>query len=323
VAAQGVVEGRMTLGDLVMVNAILLQLFIPLGFLGVIYRSIRYSLADMDRLVKLLNEPPEIVDRDDATELAVRQGEVRFEHVDFAYQPERPVLHDISFTIAPGRKLAIVGESGAGKSTIARLLFRFYDVSSGHIRIDGQDISRVTQQSLRKSIGIVPQDTVLFNESIFYNLAYAKPGANREEVEVAARKAHINEFIESLPDKYDTVVGERGLKLSGGEKQRVAIARTILKAPKILIFDEATSALDSKSEQSILAEMKQAAEAHTTLVIAHRLSTIIDADEILVLDKGRVVEQGSHQQLLQREGIYATLWDLQQKEKQQIRAVVG
>ena len=321
VAAQGVVDGQLTLGDLVMVNAILLQLFIPLGFLGVIYRSIRYSLADMDRLVKLLNEAPEIVDEENAPDLVASRGEVRFEHVDFAYQPERQVLRDISFTIAPGRKLAIVGESGAGKSTIARLLFRFYDINAGRILIDDQDISRVSQHSLRKVIGIVPQDTVLFNESIYYNLAYAKAGATRDEVMDAARKAHIHAFIESLPEGYDTVVGERGLKLSGGEKQRVAIARTILKAPKILVFDEATSALDSKSEQSILTELKQAAEAHTTLVIAHRLSTIVDADEIMVLDKGRIVEQGSHQQLLQRQGHYATLWALQQKEKQQVRSV--
>ena len=318
VASQGVVDGELSLGDLVMVNAILLQLFIPLGFLGMIYRSIRYSLADMDRLVKLLNETPEIVDKLNAGDLQVTQGEVSFEHVDFGYQQERQVLHDVSFRISPGKKLAIVGESGSGKSTIARLLFRFYDVSAGRITIDGQDISEVTQQSLRRTIGIVPQDTVLFNESIYYNLAYANPAAEKEQVIDAAKKAHIHEFIESLPDGYDTVVGERGLKLSGGEKQRVAIARTILKAPRILIFDEATSALDSKSEQAILAELKQAAEAHTTLVIAHRLSTIIDADEILVLDKGRVSEQGSHQRLLDQKGHYFHLWELQQKQKHKL-----
>lgn len=317
-AASDVVDGEMSLGDLVMVNAILLQLFIPLGFLGMVYRSIRYSLADMDRLVKLLNEVPEIVDNENAPDLDVTHGEVRFEHIDFGYQAERQVLHDVSFTIAPGKKLAIVGESGAGKSTIGRLLFRFYDLTGGRILIDGQDIREVTQESLRKCIGIVPQDTVLFNESVYYNLSYARPEASREEVIAAARKAHIHEFIESLPDGYDTVVGERGLKLSGGEKQRVAIARTILKAPKILIFDEATSALDSKSEQAILTELKMAAESHTTLVIAHRLSTIIDADEILVLDKGRIIEYGSHQDLLASQGHYSHLWQLQQKERQTV-----
>ena len=323
VAANGVVKGQLTMGDLVLVNAILLQLFIPLGFLGMIYRSIRYSLADMDRLVKLLGEKPEIIDTEKAEDLRVSRGEVRFEHVDFGYQPERQILYDVSFTISPGEKLAIVGESGAGKSTIARLLFRFYDINRGCIAIDGQDIRQVKQQSLREAIGIVPQDTVLFNESIFYNLAYAKPDATREQVIAAAKKAHIHEFIQSLPDGYDTIVGERGLKLSGGEKQRVAIARTILKAPKILIFDEATSALDSKSEQAILSELRQAAEEHTTLVIAHRLSTIIDADTILVLDKGRIVEQGSHQQLLSDNGLYASLWLLQQKEKQKVHSVTA
>lgn len=315
VASNGVVRGDLTMGDLVLVNAILLQLFIPLGFLGMIYRSIRYALADMDRLVKLLSEQPEVVDHQPAIDLQVTRGEVRFEHVDFGYQAERQILHDLSFTIQPGQKLAIVGESGAGKSTIARLLFRFYDVNKGGIYIDGQDISKVTQQSLRKVIGIVPQDTVLFNESIYYNLAYAAPDADREQVVAAAKKAHIHAFIESLPEGYDTIVGERGLKLSGGEKQRVAIARTILKSPKILIFDEATSALDSRSEQAILSELKLAAQDHTTLVIAHRLSTIIDADNILVLDKGRIVEQGSHQNLLDANGQYAHLWTLQQKEK--------
>ena len=315
IAAQGVVDGELSLGDLVMVNAILLQLFIPLGFLGMIYRSIRYSLADMDRLVKLLKIDPEIVDAENANELQVGRGEVSFEHVDFGYQEERQVLHDVNFVIKPGQKLAIVGESGAGKSTIARLLFRFYEVSGGKITIDGQNISEVTQQSLRRAIGIVPQDTVLFNESIYFNLAYANPDASRDQIIEAAKKSHIHEFIESLPEGYETMVGERGLKLSGGEKQRVAIARTILKAPKILIFDEATSALDSKSEQAILTELKQAAEEHTTLVIAHRLSTIIDADEILVIDKGKIIEHGSHQVLLESKGHYSQLWELQQKER--------
>jgi len=315
-AAQEVVNGDMSLGDLVLVNAVLLQLFIPLGFLGVVYRQIRYSLADMQQLVTLLSEDPEIQDRPDAKTLEVKQGEIRFQHVGFAYQDDRPILHDVDFTIKPGEKLAVVGASGAGKSTLARLLFRFYDVRSGAITIDGQDIRGVTQQSLRESIGIVPQDTVLFNESIYYNLAYARENASREEVIRAARLAHIHDFIESLPEKYDTVVGERGLKLSGGEKQRVAIARTILKNPKILIFDEATSALDTKSERAILQDLKATAENHTTLVIAHRLSTIVDADEILVMEQGRIVEQGTHDRLLESKGLYAQMWLLQQKEEE-------
>lgn len=316
-AASEVVNGDMTLGDLVLVNAFLLQLFIPLGFLGVVYRQIRYSLADMQQLVSLLNESPEIEDRPDAKPLQVTQGEVKFENVSFAYQPDRPILHNVSFTISPGEKLAVVGASGAGKSTLARLLFRFYDVSEGEILIDEQNVRHVTQRSLRESIGIVPQDTVLFNESIYYNLAYAKVDASKEEVVRAAKLAHIHEFIESLPDKYETVVGERGLKLSGGEKQRVAIARTILKDPKILIFDEATSALDTRSEKAILADLKTAAINHTTLVIAHRLSTIVDADEILVMEQGRIVESGTHQALLQTGGTYAQMWDLQQKEQRE------
>ncbi|WP_455221333.1 ABCB family ABC transporter ATP-binding protein/permease [Kaarinaea lacus] len=316
-AAHEVVNGEMSLGDLVLVNAILLQLFIPLGFLGVVYRQIRYSLADMHQLVTLLNERPEIQDQPDAKPLEVKEGEIRFQHVNFAYQDDRPILHDVNFTIKPGKKLAVVGASGAGKSTLARLLFRFYDVKSGAITIDAQDIRSVTQQSLRESIGIVPQDTVLFNETIYYNLAYAKEDASPEEVVRAAKLAHIHDFIESLPDKYDAVVGERGLKLSGGEKQRVAIARTILKNPKILIFDEATSALDTKSERAILQDLKATAKNHTTLVIAHRLSTIVDADEILVMDHGRIIEQGTHHHLLESEGLYAQMWILQQKEEQQ------
>jgi len=319
-AANQVVEAKMTLGELVMVNTFLLQLFIPLNFLGVVYRSIRYSLADMDRLVKLLEEDPEIKDAPQAQPLVIQQGEVRFNHVQFAYQPERQILFDVDFTIAPGQKVAVVGHSGAGKSTLARLLFRFYDVTGGSISIDDQDIRQFTQESLRRAIGIVPQDTVLFNDTIYYNLAYAKPDATKEEVIEAAKKAHIHEFITSLPDQYDTVVGERGLKLSGGEKQRVAIARTILKAPKILIFDEATSALDTKSEQAILKELKTTAENHTTLVIAHRLSTIVDADRILVLEQGRVVEHGNHTELLEQQGVYASMWALQQKEQKKLAA---
>ncbi len=315
-AANEVVAGEMSLGDLVLVNAILLQLFIPLGFLGVVYRQIRYSLADMHQLVSLLGEQPEIQDKPDAKPLIVTRGEIQFNEVDFAYQADRPILHKVNFTIKPGEKLAVVGASGAGKSTLARLLFRFYDVNGGSITIDGQDLRSVTQRSLREAIGIVPQDTVLFNESIYYNLVYAKPDAQRDEVIRAARLAHIHDFIESLPDKYDTIVGERGLKLSGGEKQRVAIARTILKNPKILIFDEATSALDTKSEQAILADLKATAANHTTLVIAHRLSTIVDADEILVMDEGRIVEQGTHTRLLESKAHYAHMWALQQKEEQ-------
>ena len=315
-AAGEVVNGDMSLGDLVLVNAILLQLFIPLGFLGVVYRQIRYSLADMQQLVTLLNEVPEIQDSSQAQPLQVTRGEVCFNHVNFAYQDDRPILHNVNFTIKPGEKMAVVGASGAGKSTLARLLFRFYDVKSGSITIDDQDLRHVSQQSLRESIGIVPQDTVLFNESVYYNLAYAKEGAQREDVIRAAKLAHIHDFIDSLPDKYETLVGERGLKLSGGEKQRVAIARTILKNPKILIFDEATSALDTKSEQAILADLKATAANHTTLVIAHRLSTIVDADEILVMEHGRIVEQGTHAHLLESKGLYTQMWALQQKEEQ-------
>jgi ATP-binding cassette subfamily B protein len=315
-AADEVVRGDMSIGDFVLVNAILLQLFIPLGFLGMVYRQMRHSLADMDHLVKLLEEEPEITDKADAKALQVNQGEVRFDHVAFAYTPERPILHDVNFTIQSGKKVAVVGPSGAGKSTLARLLFRFYDVTGGRILIDGQDVRHVTQQSLRAAIGIVPQDTVLFNESLYYNLAYARRDASREEIMTAAKMAQLHDFIESLPEGYDTVVGERGLKLSGGEKQRVAIARVILKRPKILIFDEATSALDSHSEQAILGALKAVAAEHTTLVIAHRLSTIVDADEILVMEGGRIIEHGSHQLLLASQGAYAKLWAMQQKERQ-------
>ena len=315
-AADEVISGEMGIGDFVLVNAFLIQIFIPLGFLGMVYRQMKHSLTDMDQLVKLLEEVPEIKDQPDAKPLIVTKGEVRFEHVAFAYQEDRPILHDVSFTIAPGKKLAVVGASGAGKSTLARLLFRFYDVGSGHIFIDGQDVREVTQESLRDSMGIVPQDTVLFNESLYYNLSYARGDASKEEIIEAAKQAQLHSFVESLPDGYDTTVGERGLKLSGGEKQRVAIARAILKRPKILIFDEATSALDSHSEQAILMALKNASAEHTTLVIAHRLSTIVDADQILVMDQGRIVEQGAHQELLEHEGIYADLWALQQKERE-------
>jgi len=315
-AGQGVVAGHMSIGDLVMVNALMLQLFIPLGFLGIVYRQLKYSMADMDLMFKLLDREPEIQDRLDAKELVVANGSMELQSVNFSYQPERQILHDISFKVAAGKKVAIVGPSGSGKSTIARLLFRFYEVSNGSILIDGQDVRNVTQQSLRQAIGIVPQDTVLFNDSIYYNIHYANPTASRDEVILAAKMAHIHEFIETLPQGYETVVGERGLKLSGGEKQRVAIARVALKNPRILIFDEATSSLDSHSEQAILESLRAVAEQHTTVVIAHRLSTIVDADSILVMDKGRIVEQGSHSQLLLQQGLYANLWALQQEERQ-------
>ncbi len=317
-AAAGVVAGNMSLGDLVLVNAFLLQLFIPLNFLGVVYRQIKYSLADMDLIFKLLEREPEIRDAPTARALVLKQGEVRFADVDFAYQRDRQILHGVSFTIRPGEKIAVVGHSGAGKSTLARLLFRFYDVSSGAILIDGQDIRGVTQDSLRAAIGVVPQDSVLFNDSIYYNLSYGRPDASRAEVREAAQMAHIRDFIESLPNGYDTVVGERGLKLSGGEKQRVAIARAILKRPRILVFDEATSSLDTKTEQAIQETLKEVAENHTTLVIAHRLSTVVDADRILVMDGGRIVEQGGHQELLERAGIYRHMWRLQQEDNRRL-----
>jgi len=314
-AAKGVADKRMTLGDLVLVNAYLIQLFIPLNFLGTIYREIRNALTDMEKLFGLLHQPPEIVDAAGAQELAVKHGEVRFERVGFAYDPRRPILQDVSFTIPAGRKLAVVGASGAGKSTLSRLLFRFFEVASGRILIDGQDIRVVTQASLRKQIGMVPQDTVLFNESLYHNIAYGRPDARRAEVREAARAARLDQFIASLPDGYDSVVGERGLKLSGGEKQRVAIARAILKNPPILVFDEATSSLDTATEQAIGQELARIAENRTTLVIAHRLSTVVDADEILVLEGGRIVERGNHAELLVAEGRYAAMWHLQLREK--------
>ena len=316
-AADGVVEGTMSIGDLVLVNTFMLQLFIPLNFLGVVYRQIKYSLADMDLIFKLLEQPPEITDAEDARPLQLQGGEVCFERVDFAYQPERQILHNVDFTLKAGEKLAVVGHSGAGKSTLSRLLFRFYDVTAGVITVDGQDIRQLTRESLRAAIGIVPQDTVLFNESILYNLAYGNPNASQQEIEEAARIAHIADFIDQLPDGYQTVVGERGLKLSGGEKQRVAIARAMLKRPQILIFDEATSSLDTKTEQSIQETLREVARNHTTLVIAHRLSTVVDADRILVMDQGRIVEQGTHPQLLQQQGRYHQMWQLQQKQQRQ------
>ncbi len=314
-AAQGVVDGTMTLGDLVLVNAFLLQLFIPLNFLGIVYSQLKHSLADMSLMFDVLNRDPEIADRAGVPDLDPGTAEIRFEHVSFAYEPDRPILHDISFTIRPGEKVAVVGPSGAGKSTLARLLFRFYDIQGGRILINGQDISQVTQDSLRRAIGIVPQDTVLFNESLLYNIAYARPDATQAEIEQAARLANIHGFIAGLPEGYATVVGERGLKLSGGEKQRVAIARAILKDPRILVFDEATSSLDSRSEQVILEALREAAAHHTSLVIAHRLSTIVDADRILVMENGRIVESGVHQSLLEQQGTYARLWMLQQEER--------
>jgi ABC-type transport system involved in Fe-S cluster assembly fused permease/ATPase subunit len=319
-AALGVVEGRLTIGDLVLVNAFMIQLYIPMNFLGVIYREIKQSLIDMDRMFSLLEQHREIADAPDAGPLVVRRGEVRFEHVDFAYDRRRPVLHDVSFVVPAGTTTAVVGATGSGKSTLARLLFRFYEVGAGRILIDGQDVRTVMQASLRAAIGIVPQDTVLFNDTIEYNIAYGRPGAHHDEVVAAARAAHIHQFIESLPDGYATMVGERGLKLSGGEKQRVAIARTLLKRPAILVFDEATSALDSRTERVIQQELESIAHDHTTLVIAHRLSTIVGADQILVLDHGRIVERGTHSELLARRGAYAAMWEIQSRERQRAEA---
>ena len=314
-ASSGVAAGTLTLGDLVLVNTLLIQLYIPLNFLGMIYREIKQALVDMDKMFTLLRVNAEIQDAPDARELVVTRGAVTFSHVDFAYDQRRQILSDVDFQIAPGSKVAVVGSSGAGKSTLSRLLFRFYEVSAGGISIDGQDIRQVTQKSLRRAIGIVPQDTVLFNDTIYYNIAYGKPDATREEIIQAAKHAHIHDFIETLPDKYDSMVGERGLKLSGGEKQRVAIARTVLKNPSILVFDEATSALDSKTEKIIQAELREVSRDHTTLVIAHRLSTIVDADQILVMDHGKIIERGSHRELLALNGAYARMWTLQQEQE--------
>ncbi len=319
-ATQGVVDGRMTLGDLVMVNAFMIQLYIPLGFLGVLYREIKQGLTDLEKMFYLIDRDREIADQPGALPLQVGGGTaasppsagVSFRNVRFAYEAARPILHDISFEIPAGKTVAVVGPSGSGKSTLARLLFRFYDVQGGQILIAGQDIKQVTQASVRQAIGIVPQDTVLFNDSIDYNIAYGRPGATHEQVVEAARAAHIHDFIAATPKGYDTVVGERGLKLSGGEKQRVAIARTLLKNPPILIFDEATSALDSANERAIQAELQSVARDKTTLVIAHRLSTVVDAHEILVMEAGRILERGAHTELLAKNGRYAAMWALQQ-----------
>jgi ATP-binding cassette subfamily B protein len=311
--AAGVHEGRMSIGDLVMVNAFLLQLAAPLNFLGMVYREVKQALTNIERMFDLLDEPQEVRDAPGAPPLPDGGGEVRFEAVDFGYDPRRQVLHGVDFEIPAGRTVAVVGATGSGKSTLARLLFRFFDVTGGRITIDGRDLREVDQGSLRRAIGIVPQDTVLFNDSIYYNIAYGRPEATREQVEAAARAAHVHDFILRLPDGYDTPVGERGLKLSGGEKQRVAIARTILKDPRILILDEATSALDTRTERAIQDELAEVSRHRTTLVIAHRLSTIVDADQILVLDAGRVVERGSHAELLARGGRYAQMWRLQQE----------
>ena len=311
-ATLGVIAGTMTLGDLVLVNAFMIQLYIPLNFLGVIYRELKQSLADIERMFALLDENREVADSPAALALQVDRAELEFKHIDFSYEAKRQILFDVDFSVAAGTTTAVVGHSGSGKSTLARLLFRFYDVDRGVILIDGQDIRGVTQTSLRQAIGIVPQDTVLFNDTIAYNIAYGKPGAAQSEIEAAARSAYIHDFILSLPDGYQTMVGERGLKLSGGEKQRVAIARTLLKDPKILVFDEATSALDSQAEQAIQAQLKDIARNRTTLVIAHRLSTIADAQQILVMSQGRIVERGTHTELLAARGLYTDMWERQQ-----------
>ena len=312
-AAVGAARGRMTVGDFVLVNAYMLQLYQPLNVLGVVYRSLKQSLVDYEQMDRLLKTRAEVQDLPGAPPLRDPGGEIAFTDVDFAYEPRRPILSGVSFTVAPGRKVALVGSSGAGKSTIARLLFRFYDPTGGAVSIGGADLREVSQASLRAAIGVVPQDTVLFNDTLYYNIAYGRPDATRAEVEAAARGAHLDRFIAALPDGYDTAVGERGLKLSGGEKQRVAIARVILKRPRILIFDEATSALDSKTEQGIQDSLRELAAGHTSLVIAHRLSTVTDADEILVLEQGAIVERGTHAALLRRDGLYAAMWARQHR----------
>lgn len=316
-AAQGIVQGRMTIGDFVLVNAYLLQLYQPLNFFGFIYAEVRQALIDMENMFDLLQEEQEIVDRPDAKALHLTAGEVSFDSVSFGYDARRPILKNVSFTIPAGNTVAVVGASGAGKSTLSRLLFRFYDVSGGSVSIDGQDIRSLKQASLRAAIGIVPQDTVLFNDTLGYNIGYGKTGSSQEEIERAARLAHIHEFIVSLPDGYQTRVGERGLKLSGGEKQRVAIARTILKNPAILVFDEATSALDTQTEREIQSHLREVSRDHTTLVIAHRLSTVVDADEIIVLEAGEIVERGRHEALLAANGRYAAMWQNQYNDEQQ------
>jgi ABC-type transport system involved in Fe-S cluster assembly fused permease/ATPase subunit len=313
-AAEGVVARTFTLGDLVLVNGLLIQLYIPLNVLGMVYRNVKQSLLDMDRMFTLLSEHQEVQDRPHAPELTAGPATVEFRGVNFSYEKQRQILFDVSFAIPAGHRVAVVGHSGSGKSTLARLLYRFYDVSAGSIEINNRDIRELKQASLRAAIGIVPQDTVLFNDTILYNIRYGRPDASDEEVVEAARAAHIHDFIESLPQKYEAMVGERGLKLSGGEKQRVAIARALLKNPRILIFDEATSALDSRAEKAIQAELERVSQGRTTLVIAHRLSTVMDADQILVLHHGRIVERGSHRQLLELQGEYARMWALQQEQ---------
>jgi ABC-type transport system involved in Fe-S cluster assembly fused permease/ATPase subunit len=315
-ATQGVVDGRMTLGDLVMINAFMIQLYIPLNFLGVLYREIKQSLTDLDKMFVLMDREREVADVPNAPDLNCQQGaHLKFESVSFAYEPDRPILHNISFEIPAGKTVAVVGPSGSGKSTLARLMFRFYDVQQGRITINGQDIRQVTQHSVRKALGIVPQDTVLFNDTVAYNIGYGRTGSTQEEIETAAKAARIHDFIASTPKGYATSVGERGLKLSGGEKQRVAIARTLLKNPPILVFDEATSALDSANERAIQAELASAAQNKTTLVIAHRLSTVLDAHEILVMEAGHIIERGNHAHLLQLNGRYAQMWSLQQNSE--------
>ena len=320
-AATDVANGTITLGDIVLINALMLQLFVPLNLLGVVYRGLQYALADMDLVIKLLELNPEIEDKPGAKDLDIKEARIEFDDVRFAYLQERPILKGVSFSVEPGKKIAVVGPSGSGKSTLSRLLFRFYDVDEGAIRLDGVDVRDCTQASLRQVLGVVPQDTVMFNDTIRYNLAYAQEDASEEQIKSAARAANLDQFIESLPDGYDTVVGERGLKLSGGEKQRMAIARVILKDPAIIVFDEATSSLDTQSEQTILEGLNAAAERATSLVIAHRLSTIIDADEILVLDAGEIVERGTHESLLQGGGLYSNLWALQQRANKESQDV--